>query len=398
MPHVRRSVKIQMEWTCTSCPTINKGIDLNCVTCGNPREKKEKKEAYRLPENLEAAEVTDAATRAVFDAGPNWSCESCGSDQRKPNGSCGNCGAGNPTKLASQAPITEHHESIGHDPFPASFEPEFKPPSNAASLVLVGGIATGLIGCAALLFFLLWPRDVVARVESIAWSHTATLRQRLVNNGEGWQRSAPSDAYDAACERRKNGTENCRPHDCNGKMEFETCYDQCPRSGTENCNEHECNCHVDRSSCKEDGAGGADCDEVCDECYDQCPRTGTEDCNPHDCNGKMVYETCYDQCDVFENWCKYRYDTWPVVTTKTTSGTTHETFWPELTATGNDQRLERSEKYEVRFSDEVDRWTYKPDGLQAFARFDPGTSWSATVTVGGGISPVAPVQTTVQAR
>ena len=413
MSHVRKRVKVETEWNCTSCGTKNPGRNLNCGNCNNPKEKAEKKENYRLPENLDAAIVTDEALLATFNAGANWSCPNCGSDQRRPDGNCSQCGAGNPEKPADEPtqdrgrewspeppaePIPEPvttHETVRADPYAASqrpFEPEFTPPNQAAGIVVVAGAVAGIVGFIGLLFFLFWPRDVVANVESVNWSYVATLHQRQVNAGEGWRKNEPSGTYGESCKTKKNGTKNCNPHDCNGKMKFDTCYDQCPRTGTEKCNKHDCNCHVDRSSCKEDGAGGADCDEVCDDCYDQCPRTGTDDCNPHDCNGRMVYETCYDQCDVFEDWCAYSYDTWPAIATKTTAGNTVETFWPDLSAAGNDQRLERSESYQVRFTDGTDHWKHVPDGLASFQCFRPGTRWNATVSIGGGISPIAPAE------
>ncbi len=405
--HVKRKYKVEMKWNCSSCSTKNLGRDTVCVSCGNPKEHAEKSEAYQMPTNLRAAEVKDPELLQKFNAGANWPCENCGSDQRRADGSCLQCSAPAKEPLNPEQTYPEDHPA---PPVPtmAPRRPAFVPPSPPPDEPYGGGydgggnnggggrwfpivgIGLAIVAVFAFIVFLFWPRDVIAKVESIHWERSAELFQRQVNSGEGWWKQAPSGSYSQSCTKKQNGTENCNPHDCNCKMVHNTCYDQCDETTQEDCNPHDCSCKTD---CVEDGAGGADCTETCATCYDQCPSTRKVDCNPHDCNPHQVCDTCYDQCPVIEDWCTYQYDTWPSISKKHTSGSSHEEAWPELTAdSSGNQRLSRTETYTVSFTDSEDHWSYTANSLSDFQRFNSGEFWNATVSIGGGISPVAPAQ------
>jgi hypothetical protein len=393
MAETRKKVKIEMAWPCTSCQTRNMGRDLVCVSCGSPRKHTDHGESYVLPADLGAARVTDESLKATFSAGPNWHCENCGSDQRRADGSCLQCGA-NKQENDEPTPSAIVPPPQRNQPEDDRRERTHAPSFNWRGLLTAAGVVTGSVAAVAAIAWLLWPRDMTATVASTRWEYVSVLSQRKVNDGEGWKRSAPGGAYGFVCQKRKSGTEKCHPYDCNPHKVYETCYDTCPRVVEVKCRPRECNCRIDRSSCVADGAGGADCDEVCDTCYDTCKKTVEEKCRPHDCNGRTVYDTCYDTCDVMENWCTYEYDTWPTINTQRMSGTGRVTEWPALVANGPDQRLKRTESYRVEFSNDEDAWTYKPDGLADYRRFAVGEEWRATVMIGGIISPIAPVTTT----
>jgi hypothetical protein len=289
-------------------------------------------------------------------------------------------------ETAPPRPAPRRAQPVYEDPYPCA-----PPPTDWTPVLTIGGGIAAAIAAIALLFFLFWPTEKDAKISGIQWTYTSELHQRQVNTGEGWKKNAPSGIYAVSCEDRKSGTHDCNPHDCECRTVYDTCYEQCPNTGTVQCNPHDCNCHIDRSSCVEDGAGGADCDEVCDTCYDDCPATGTHDCNPHDCNPERKCDTCYDKCDTIEDWCTYQYDTWPVINKQVTSGVSQEVAWSTLAAQGNDQRLERSERYKVNFTDGKDHWTYTPSSLSDFRRFNPNDGWRVSISLAGGCDPIAPL-------
>ncbi|MCC7539805.1 MAG: hypothetical protein IT379_26520, partial [Deltaproteobacteria bacterium] len=85
------SRKIEMHWTCSACGQQNLGRHAVCQRCGDP---KGKDEPYRMPGDTAAAPtVSDPALLRIANAGANWRCAYCGSDQRRFDGACNQCGA-----------------------------------------------------------------------------------------------------------------------------------------------------------------------------------------------------------------------------------------------------------------------------------------------------------------
>lgn len=76
-------------WDCTSCGARGVlGRHKECPTCGHPRDESE--DVY-LP--ADAVPVTDAAVLELANAGGDWHCEHCGSDNRGDRVLCKKCGA-----------------------------------------------------------------------------------------------------------------------------------------------------------------------------------------------------------------------------------------------------------------------------------------------------------------
>jgi len=214
----------------------------------------------------------------------------------------------------------------------------------------------------ALIVFLLWPREDTATVASTSWTRTAKLFEKKIHTAEGWRKDAPGNAYDFGCKKRERAGTRCNPHDCNPhKVEY-----SCPPCREENC-------RIDRSSCVADGAGGFDCNEVCDEVCETCERT--------------EYDTCYNPC--IEEYCGYKYDSWPLKDQNTLSGNGKNVRWPSLSA-GFNQRLDRSESYSVKLTRSGGKTcSHSPGSESAYKKCTIGDHWNVDYNLLGGCSPTS---------
>ncbi len=80
---------LEGRWDCSSCDT--KGVlgrHKSCPKCGHPRDESE--DVYLPPD---ATAVTDPSLLDVANAGVDWHCEHCGSDNRGDRVLCKSCGA-----------------------------------------------------------------------------------------------------------------------------------------------------------------------------------------------------------------------------------------------------------------------------------------------------------------
>ena len=61
------------------------------------------------------------------------------------------------------------------------------------------------------------------------------------------------------------------------------------------------------------------------------------------------------------------------------SGNGHDVRWPNAPPPGFEQRLDWVEKYSVEFEDGKSRYSYSPENLAEFKRYNPGDSWKIKV-------------------
>lgn len=364
---------VENKWNCTSCRVQNLGRAMTCKSCGSPKEQDEK---YILGDTTK--EVKDSTRLHQAHAGRNWPCSFCRFDNRNFLERCEQCGADrfekqpatsepratpapHQTKAQAYAPSRPKIPTYKVSP-PLSDEfppPDFRPRSSRSVFLALG--AVGVVFFIGLLIWLFSPHEHDAQVSSVHWTYTRTLEQRYTRDGSGW--GHPAGAFDVHCSRRQRGTENCHPHDCN------------PHSVSYDCNPTQCNC---RQSCSDLGNGYSSCQESCSTCYSTCSRT--------------EYDTCYDQCPVYDDWCTYRYYEWVFQDREVTQGNDHAVRWgTRLTANASiPQRILQSEEYNVVFSQADDTWTYRPDTLAAFRLYEVGVVWDVKTNYAGMIWPVHP--------
>lgn len=366
---VKRTWVVENTWVCTSCNESNLGRFMACQKCGSPKEANEQD---IVPDANSAPEVADPELIRLANEGANWICEFCGGQVRDEFGKCvKNCGAPKPVPPGPQPHRIPEGES---KPLPRpmltgvpgpGMPREFRAPKNYSKLWTpvfwgVGGISfVGGIVWLCIYLFASHPEN--AKVSEIHWTYRQELHERVTKHGEGW--GSPFGSFNVSCTSRFYGTEKCHPHNCHPHSVEEEC----------NCSYSECNCH---KSCSSNKNGFSTCSEECDHCKHCSTCSHTE------------YDTCYDQCNVYKDWCAYDYYEWPVIAERVTMGSAHNEYWGDLHADGQLQRLDQSQEYTVSFSGQPDVWTYSPRSLSEFRYFNTGTTWKILVNRVGTVQPI----------
>ena len=371
---------VENSWTCKSCKSsVQKGRHTTCQECGAP---KGSDVVDRIPNPSSAPRVTDENMLRDAKAGANWVCEYCGKQERNNRGDCTYCAAdrGGVKAVSRSLKGTWKSESVkdlrvfhGMDAeeelvdvlsreialeidreilsFPWHRRHRRKIKFGLAALVV------GLLVWLGLWLFL--PHEVDTTVTSTTWEYTMELQQRETRSGEGWDGDRPDSHFNDSCRTKQRGTEDCNPHDCNAHSES---YD---------CNPHDCSCH---DVCSDNGNGYSSCHQSCSTCYDSCSRT--------------VYDTCYDQCAVYDQWCEYDYYAWPTILNQRTSGDDHEVHWPVMPEPKALQRIQSDAKYHVIFTGKEDTWDIAPKSLNEFTQYTRGTMWKIKVNRAGKVEPL----------
>ncbi len=345
--HIKRTWQVENGWACPACSALNRGHDMACQTCGARKDA----EVIDILSGPQAPEVTDPAQVREATAGANWQCEHCGNQERNLRGECAHCG-GPKARAPLQAPVEVSQQRSRQRRLPLTWY---------LRVLWRPLLGTGALG--GLVWLIIWlctPRTVDARVSDLSWTYTITLRERIQLHNDGqWNR--PGDrgfyhepAFNLTCDSRYYGTEDCHPHDCR------------PHPASYDCNytTYECNC---MQSCTDNKNGYSTCTERCSTCsrHDTCSRT--------------EYDTCYDACPVYKDWCSYDYYDWPVKATRQTAGHDHAVHWPDLHAEGPLQRVQKVEAYGVKFRAEDETYDYAPETLLEYKSFDLGAAWQLKV-------------------
>lgn len=373
MARVTETWFVENSWTCSSCQADdNPGRLLNCRYCG-ARKPKDAAERMGLPDNP----VTDPELLKQAKAGPNWVCEYCGGQERDLRGDCTQCGGPKAHRvdnsdlnelLQEEFPVAqvhsyhgvENHHTVNLKPWWTHVEGMRGWANKHPTAAVV--IPLSVAGGGMLLWFFIWlftPRYVDVKVEDVVWTYTANLRHRTQLHTEEWGRPGTrgfynEPAFNVSCERRYYGDEDCNPHDCHPHSQSYSC----------NCTSYDCNCST---SCSNSRNGFSNCSRSCGSCSrcDTCYRT--------------VYDTCYDRCSVYKDWCSYDYYDWPIASTQMTSGHDHAVYWPYLVPASAEERVQKIQNYKVLFSCPDDKYEYEPDSLLEYKRFSIGDAWRLQV-------------------
>lgn len=420
-----------MLWQCAHCQSLNPGMSgneresLKCKNCG--AEKAD--EPWIMPDSPEHAKALEGELDRKARLGPNWACKFCKAESRADRKTCEVCGATRAETPRPPAPAVRRtnssataapaHVPLGppREPPPYEDEPsvhvdpivsrptappakaweavtsyrqaplvEPPPPSDLPDVmthyepwdiikVILGVLFVAMIG-----WFIYWifsPNETTVRISRMSWSRERRLEERHDYAGEGWRRQAPPLVYAwDACETRQSGTERCHPHDCN-------CGDERYECNCTGGSSYSCNCRRScRTSCSSNRNGSASCSESCSESCSTCT-------TPRRCStcSRRRCDTCYDQCPVYEDWCRYRYHQWDRMAQQRTAGEGRECAWPALEAHGPLQRIQADERYTVRFDDTGSPRTWTRDYDYArYEGFEVGQRWRVGWTRAGGFT------------
>lgn len=353
MSHVTRTWQVENTWNCPSCSALNRGRDLDCRHCGARKD-------ARVEDRVsgpDAPEVTDPALLRKATAGPNWTCEYCGGQDRNLQGECDHCG-GLKSQPSAETSLPSARLVRDLDPPPLWKRRLIGPIVGWQLAIILASLA--VLGSIVWLFIWIFtPRVVHSHVSATSWEYTVNLRERAqFHEGGEWGRPGTKGFYDdpafnVSCDSRYYGTQDCDPYRCNPRQVSYSC----------NCTSYSCNC---TSSCSSNRNGFSTCKQTCSTCT----RCGT-------CY-RTEYSTCYHQCPIYRDWCSYDYYDWPIKATQKTQGSDQSCRWPEMSADDN-QRLQKTEKYDVQFKDEEDVFEYVPESLAAYKQFTVGEAWTLQI-------------------
>lgn len=351
---------IQMLWQCKHCNHRNQGLTgedegLRCKGCGNQRST----EPWIMPDDpTRAPVVTEPVLLRRANAGPVWECGFCRHSERAENQECSVCGAprgrsepATPSvRLPARSPVPPGAATLRSSDIelPLNFRPSHKKWFIAGALALI-----------ALIWLLSWlfgTHTAVAQVTAVHWERRATVQERHIKAGADWDGNMPGDAFDTDCDRRLRRHERCHPHDCNPhKVSY-----SCNCSGGDRYA-----CGTISGSCTSNNNGSARCSSPTTR-YCTRPRT-CQTCY------RTEYDTCYDQCPVFDNWCEFKHPVWEPILERQEAGDDLKPRWPILEADGAEQRLIRKERYQVRLQYADHIWNHEPNAND-FVRYGIGTT------------------------
>lgn len=342
--------QIEMMWRCSSCSVKNRGRDLDCRGCGNP---KDDSEPYEMPDDTRSApSVTDRELLRIARGGPNWTCLHCGSHQRRADGSCLQCGGsertGSHTDTASPA---SRDASV----------PLHKHPGVVASVA-------GVVVVSAFLWFTR-ERTYESEVAAVRWDRTIAVERYRVHEHEGWRDDMPSSAFEVVSlgQRVHHYDRVLDGYDSETYTASVSCGETCvaiPRSCTE--------------SCTPNGNGFATCRDVCSG--------GGQSCSTRYCSELRTRQVPhYRREPRYAEQVRYEIWEWGHDRTAHSSGSAiDDLWWPEAAvgvglADGEREREVRSGKYVATFVYDGDDKVDLDVGETNFSKFDVGTHHMLTI-------------------
>ena len=375
---------IEMTWRCSTCKRQNLGRYKQCQGCGNPKDGSEE---FEMPANTEfAPTVTDPNLLQMATAGPDWRCQSCGSDQRRSDNSCANCGA---------APAGDAPPQIRT----AVQAPRRRTLGNFLFLLLFLFTCT----CAGCFSCITWmgravsgDRSYTATVQAATWEHVIDVERYALRAHEGFEETIPADAIEVKRlgkrvhhqEKVQTGWENQSFVDTvpdGTRLEQfkvrETCGEDCTTTPTR--------C---REVCTSNKNGFATCKEVC--------TGGKRKCTPRYCSETRTREVPQTRSQVrtirvptyrdeprFADAFSYKAWSWEHDRTVREGGAIGEALergvgklpWPAGArtsglSTGEQEREKRTARYIVtlRYSGDS-TLRFEVNSPEALSRFTPGS-------------------------
>lgn len=350
---------VELEWTCPSCGKRNPGGAHKCRTCGTamPEDRRFEVAAGR---ELDTSGETAARVNQGPDihcpycgarnAGGAATCRQCGGDLSEgarreaggvlgafdgappPDVTCPHCGATNPGTAATCTQCGGALESPNSTP-PVKDTPEANRRQRLSLPVL---LLIGLLACAGvwgLVRGLGRTSGATGTVTAVEWTYAITVEQLGPVEYEDWRDEIPSGA---------------RLGECTSKV---------------------------RQTVDEPVPGAT---EECGTPYVEDTGTG---------HGRVVQDCRYH---VPDDWCRYTVQEWVEAGQEEVSGTDLSPYWPAVVTSASRREASRTETYRVVFEAEGGHPVYRPDSLEEFQRFTPGSRWEVEVNRLGAVVSAEP--------
>lgn len=173
-----------MTWRCSSCEHQNLGRHKSCQHCGDP---KDKSEPYEMPANpATAVSVTEVGLLRMAEAGANWRCAYCGSDQRNLDATCAQCGA-------SSAEGTSTQEARTVSKLTAWMRLARWARKHRLGLGITGAVLATIVG---IWMYAHRTRTFTAKVTDATWTQTISVQRYQIWARDGWRDTQPTDAFE----------------------------------------------------------------------------------------------------------------------------------------------------------------------------------------------------------
>jgi hypothetical protein len=339
-------------WDCPHCGRKrNRGPEKFCGGCGAPRGEDVQ---FYLPDD--AREVTEADELRKAQAGPDWTCAFCESDNPSDHAFCSSCGASRDGSTARQ--VVEHRMDAAL-PTPLVSAPEAPPPVSptSGSPRLKRGCQIGCLALVALVF-LVWligrPRERVLTVTGHRWERSVAVEELRTVTEEGWEGELPAGARSLSSSREIHhqnriqiGTET-RTRTVSERVQ----------TGTESV----------KVGTRDLGNG------YFEDVYED--RPVYED-REHE---ETYEEPVFREEPVYRLKHRYQVDKWMPARDAKAGAADLSPVWPGLGLSPNQREGQRTEVYEVLFDDrEGDSRVYRARDEVEWRSFQPGVSYRAKV-------------------
>ncbi len=336
-------------WDCRGCGIANRGREIRCQGCGEPRGEDV---AFYLPEDAaDLAEGDPLLLRAR--SGPDWICGYCDASNTSSATECSGCGA--PSQDGKHRRVQE----VLPDPSPIAGKgaaPPPTPPTPPTSSGFLGKLfRIAGFGLLALLVLGIWGSRTTERTGKIVashWERSIKIEAYRTLSKEGWRADVPGDARVVSSERRQKGTRDVL-------VGTETRYRDVSKKVADGQERYKCG--------KIDKGNGFFEDKYCERTR---YRTVT--------SREPYTHNIYRKDPVYDDWLSYQVDRWVEAEPERLEGTDHRPRWPEPRLDAKRREAGRSEGYRLEVELTPDRLEWKPDEA-FFLSAPPGTGVIGTV-------------------
>lgn len=344
-----------MRWRCGACQHENLGRFKLCQTCTKPKGQEPFYDADGSSQPHLAQAVTDARLIGLATAGADWECRYCRTRQARRFKRCDNCGAPEHEQDEVGLSAPRVRAVAASDPADeAAFHAALRRKRRWAWGVVVSVVAV----VSGLVFWLLQPRILDARVVDHHWTHRVVVERYQILPGAGFAENQPANAFDVVNagqrhhhdDRVQDGTEQ------QSYSENVACGEDCSTTSV--------TCTANDNGFKSCSGG----DRVCSTRY--CSETRYRDV-PH-----------YKAVPVSATWFSWRAWQWADARQVVDQGSDAPPSWPASdrialnahAGPGEHERERREATYQVEFegTDQA-RHSYGPRDLAEFLALPRGT-------------------------